>query len=339
MIGTSMGSILVAMLLALLFFSTRDLWRKPIFIFNILAILLGIAGGFVLNVYDSIHSILSPTDPIPRKWFILMGVIDSFTPILVDSILLLRLNAVYPRHSTPRLKYIAIMAFPVFVKIARSVNNIIYLSNYSRHASSLVDNTTAAGAGMVLVTSKLPDVKVGWFLQIFDNAYTSGLFLIRVYSDSVQLGVHTHRTNQSFAQKLRTLFWIAVSNFVFPVIMAVVQLAIYMATPNYLLALYVSQANLYFTVICVVFATLWTTGRHWTDANIPSANQPEMSGVTSFVAARTDASRGEVHGVAMQVSVYDNAESGSVSERESTRDVDWRRSYQVQAKVHDQKEV
>ncbi|TFY53384.1 hypothetical protein EVG20_g10140 [Dentipellis fragilis] len=335
MIGTTMGSILVAMLLALLFFSTRDLRRKPIFIFNILAILLGIAAGFILNVYDSIHTILSPTDPIERRYFILMGALYSLTPILVDSILLLRLNAVYSWHSTQRMKFIAIMTFPVLVKFSRLGNNAMYLANYSRNASSLTNNTTAAGGGMVLVTSKLPGVKIEWFLQIFDNAYTSALFLIRVHSDSTRPRVHTQRTNQSFSHKLRTFFWIAVSNFIFPVLMAIVQLVIYMATPNCLLALYVAQANLYFTIICVVFATLWTTGRHWADAHLPHTDRPEMSGVASFTVARTDASRGEVHGVATQVSVYVNGESGSVSDHESAQHVDWQRSYEVQAKIHE----
>lgn len=66
------------------------------------------------------------------------------------------------------------------------------------------------------------------------------------------------------SQTIRTLFWISATNFVFPVMLSVVQLVVYFARPdNYLIALYVAQVNFYFTIMGVVFATLWVAEGRW----------------------------------------------------------------------------
>lgn len=53
MIGATMGSAHVTMLMALFFFSTPILRRKPVFSLNVLALLLGIAGA-VTNIYEEV---------------------------------------------------------------------------------------------------------------------------------------------------------------------------------------------------------------------------------------------------------------------------------------------
>lgn len=53
LIASTMSSVLLVMLVALLFFSTPSMRRKPIFILNVAAILLSIAGG-VINVYEQV---------------------------------------------------------------------------------------------------------------------------------------------------------------------------------------------------------------------------------------------------------------------------------------------
>lgn len=72
----------------------------------------------------------------------------------------------------------------------------------------------------------------------------------------------------SVPQKIRTLFWISTSNFVFPVILGVAQLSIYMmSVDNYLLALYVEEVNFSFTIMGVVFATVWAAESRWADGH------------------------------------------------------------------------
>jgi len=45
--------------------------------------------------------------------------------------------------------------------------------------------------------------------------------------------------------------------------MGIIQLTIYMATGNYLLALYIEEVNFHFTIIGVVFATVWAAEVRW----------------------------------------------------------------------------
>lgn len=115
-------------------------------------------------------------------------------------------------------------------------------------------------------------------------SYSSAIFLLRVYRDSlwgstfkVKGRIHRPRgyTPYTFAETLtsiilgslsktiRTLFWISVSNFVFPVMLSIVQIVIYMTSANYLLALYVEEVNFYLTIIGVIFATVWSTSTAW----------------------------------------------------------------------------
>lgn len=57
---------------------------------------------------------------------------------------------------------------------------------------------------------------------------------------------------------------ISVTNFVFPVVLGVTQLAIYLAKPEaYLIAVYVEIINFHTTTIGAVFATLWVAERRW----------------------------------------------------------------------------
>jgi hypothetical protein len=54
MIGATMGSALICMLLALFFFSTPALRRKPIFILNTIGLILGI-GYAMAQVYQEVQ--------------------------------------------------------------------------------------------------------------------------------------------------------------------------------------------------------------------------------------------------------------------------------------------
>lgn len=58
------------------------------------------------------------------------------------------------------------------------------------------------------------------------------------------------------------------ANFVFPVMLGIVQLVIYMAKPKYyLLAICINEANFHLNVIGLVFATIWAAEERWADVN------------------------------------------------------------------------
>ncbi|KAH7924760.1 hypothetical protein BV22DRAFT_1012674 [Leucogyrophana mollusca] len=266
MIAATMGSMLFGMLLALLFFSTPSMRRTPIFVLNVLAVTVGIAYAII-----NIQSLEFPYTPLKSQIVITSGALNTVAPLLVDCILLLRLYAVFPRRTTPRVQWLAIIGIPVLIKIGRLINIIIFLTYYSR-----IYTSADAGGGEILLTSRLPSIKIEWFLQMFDNVFSSALFLWRVNHQRL------FDKNQTVSQKVKHLFWISTSNFVFPVILSVVQITIYMVNAdNYLLVLYVEQVNFHFTIITagknqIVFATVWAAEGRWEHSHYNTASTTEQ---------------------------------------------------------------
>ena len=77
---------------------------------------------------------------------------------------------------------------------------------------------------------------------------------------------HTASRPDPYASRLRTLFWLAVSNFVFPVIFNIVQLVIVFRDRNFTHGVYVVSANIYVEIVCVLLATLWCSETYWNAA-------------------------------------------------------------------------
>ena len=89
----------------------------------------------------------------------------------------------------------------------------------------------------------------------------------------------------SFSAKIKHAFWISTYNFVFPVLLSVAQIVSYMASNDYVLAMYIEQVNIYFTIIGLVFATVWAAERHWEDAQRRERSRPSQMSTICFVPA------------------------------------------------------
>ena len=63
----------------------------------------------------------------------------------------------------------------------------------------------------------------------------------------------------TYAARLKALFWIAVFNFVFPVLFNIAQLILIYHDPNYVHGAMVQFANNFILVTSVLFATIWCT--------------------------------------------------------------------------------
>ena len=72
----------------------------------------------------------------------------------------------------------------------------------------------------------------------------------------------------TYASRLRALFWIAVFNFVFPVILNVTVITFLFRDPNPQHGVNVMVVNIYVDIICVLLATVWCSGTHWQTATI-----------------------------------------------------------------------
>ncbi|KAI0052731.1 hypothetical protein FA95DRAFT_1601761 [Auriscalpium vulgare] len=281
MIDSTMGAVLFSMLLALFFFSTPSLTRKPIFVLNVIAVLLGIAYAIVA-LYVEIHTIKHPAVPLNPQVIIAIGVINGITPTFVDSILLLRLCAISPFHTTPRLVYLVVLGFPVLLKVGRLTNCIIYVHSYARIRKASIAADTASSGASIIATSHLPSVKIEWICQVVDDVYCSSVFLFQMYCQGAFFGPTSgwSTAEKLTAEKLKTLFWICASTFVFPVVLGVVQVAIYLNSPqNYLLALYVENVNFHFTIMGVIFATVWAAEGRW----IAERHLDEASGDAGYL--------------------------------------------------------
>ncbi|KAI0319682.1 hypothetical protein OF83DRAFT_1169970 [Amylostereum chailletii] len=286
LIASIFGSLIFAMLLALFTFSSAALRRKPIFILNAFALLFGVAYAILSMSIDTPFSqfnlATSPTMYLQPRLVIVYACFNSQIPIILDSILLLRLVAVFPRHSMSPLKFHAIMALPVLMKIGRITNGVVYIV--------WLANKLETGTGDISATiSKIvaPGVQPAWFLALFDNMYTSIAFLIKLYGGSIG-GIRRAHMNKTVAQNIFALFWIASFNFVFPVLFNVALLVLYGDTTRYTAAACVEEVTVYANIIGVVFATVWATGNRWAGEHLAVGDEESIGGFPSLcVAAAT----------------------------------------------------
>lgn len=184
LIAHSFSIILVVLLAALLYFSTSRSRRRPIFLLNVFTILLALAvGGLIdyqtvrvcllqylkrkllMTILPQIQTMIAPLHPTPLSFNIAIGVLGAVQSILVDTILLVRLVAVYPPSSVGKKVFGYILILPVLLKIARIINLILFIK-------ALADATKNPATANILIGQiweHAPYLKIEWFAQLFDN--------------------------------------------------------------------------------------------------------------------------------------------------------------------------
>lgn len=71
------------------------------------------------------------------------------------------------------------------------------------------------------------------------------------------------RTIDSYAARLKGLFWIATFNFVFPVILNIIMIIFVFRDPNITHLGDTMVENVFADIICVILATVWCSGTYW----------------------------------------------------------------------------
>lgn len=66
--------------------------------------------------------------------------------------------AIYPFNTTPRMKFVAVMTFPVLMKIVRFIDLVIYFRVFTKKFQ-----VEGLYAGVV------PYQEIEWFLSVADN--------------------------------------------------------------------------------------------------------------------------------------------------------------------------
>ncbi|CDO76591.1 hypothetical protein BN946_scf184868.g5 [Trametes cinnabarina] len=250
---------------------------------NVVAILLGLTEG-AINIYIQTRAILmKPVRPNMDTVFACMTVL---VPLFAELILVFRVAAVYPPHKLSRLGRLGVYIPVATFKLARIANDIVFIARwaqFNRHSLNPLQTGQASW--------DLPNAKIEWFLQFFDTTYTSGLFLVRlqrsktcqkksglscaepalVKGSSCLVAAHVGQADirictVALSSRIRTLFWIAVSNYMVPVVLNLAQLILAFRDPSFIHGSYIFIVNNYVQIIGVLLATIWATGTQFAES-------------------------------------------------------------------------
>lgn len=187
-------------------------------------------------------------------------VVLTLIPFLVESILVLRLLAVYPISRGTMTRSLAIFIPVALLKLGRFINLVVYYNFYIKLqkdvGSPLIAGQRSWGTGYT---------KAEWVLQVIDNTFTSFLFLFKLRGAQRNINLTGHTASKasetsSFRDRLASLFWIATSNFVFPTLLSIIQLIYLFTNHSFLTGSYLYIVNGYVEIIGVLFATVWVSG-------------------------------------------------------------------------------
>ncbi|KAG6909196.1 hypothetical protein DXG01_001710 [Tephrocybe rancida] len=285
LLGAFFGGLLVPLCIFLFLFSNPVARRHPVFILNLAIVVLGLALAAV-NVGQEWSNLVTPLKGVPESLTLANITLDVLSPMIIDSVLIFRLLAFYPRITTPRSTFIKILAFPVIIKCARFTCVTIFLHNLGQTDGQGSITTLAAKTWF-----RNPYLVSEWSLQIADNLYSTSFFFwkLRRFYNGGDNGFFVR--NKSLLARLRGIFAIALANFVFPLFMNVTQLILIVRDTNYARGAEVLMANMYVSIFGVLFATVWASGNAWGRNNKQSdqsAFQTTFSENPGYVGSGTD---------------------------------------------------
>ncbi|KAG9312754.1 hypothetical protein JVU11DRAFT_7188 [Chiua virens] len=236
MVSHTFLSLLIPLTTWLFYLSTPENRRRPVFLLNLGAIVFAFVICILVDA-SAIHTILHPL----RPWHLHLVIqfIAVWQSILVDLTLLVRLISVYPPQQVGPIRFALLTSIPVLLKLARTVNLLLF-------TKVMVDTLYGPNAAMadVVFISK-PYIKIEWGTQMMDNTYVSLASLWKI--------------GATIAQRMRTIFRIALTNFVIPTVFSIAQfVSLYhgagMTVLNQLVFI-----NMMLSTFGVVLATIWAS--------------------------------------------------------------------------------
>ncbi|KAI6102443.1 hypothetical protein EDD16DRAFT_1646387 [Pisolithus croceorrhizus] len=209
-----------------------------------MSILTGLTNG---------KAVVDPYNPVSTGVCLAAVVLTVFPPLLYDSILLTRLFALYPLSSTPLNTLLKIFAFPLCVKCTRVVVLTLFLNEYIRSAK-----VEGLAQGATTTWFRNPNLITEWTMQIADNLYSVSFFLYKLH-----VRTRLVKRARGIAERIHQIFYIAVANFVFPLIVNVALIISIMTDPSMTTGASLVLINNYVTIMGVMCATLWFSGSQW----------------------------------------------------------------------------
>ncbi|KAI0324823.1 hypothetical protein GY45DRAFT_1375250 [Cubamyces sp. BRFM 1775] len=258
-----LASFLIPITVILFYFSTSTTRWKPVFLMNVAGIVFTLTLS-ILNITNQTTAILArPANRAMDAGSVYMMIL---TPFCAELVLILRVIAAYPLWFMYWPARILVYGPIVAFKTARIVNIVIFIIRWvplDRHAH---DPFQLGQIGWNLV-----NIKIEWGLQFLDMTFVSALFLARLRqgygfqqiectSDAFPAGLCTEATHPTLSSRIRTLFWIAASNLVVPVLLTFIQLVFVFRDDDFLHGTYVFFVNVHVQILGVLLATIWSTG-------------------------------------------------------------------------------
>lgn len=254
LIGHSFLVLFVPLVCGLLFFSTTNTRRQPVFLLNIFNICLAIAVGIMLD-YRGVWLTLDPLSNFPYPFNLSISIMGIIQSLLIDVILLIRLVSVYPRDLVGTQRFVLIITLPVLLKIGRFINLVLL-------SKTLVALSSGPNAEATILQkwAHAPYIKIEWFGQLIDVSYASSLFLYKIWlhrKDRGQVDSDGGNNKVSFGYRLKVLFYIATTNFVVPALFSLIQIITLYRETDQEVTNDIVLVNTNISVILVVFASIW----------------------------------------------------------------------------------
>ncbi|THV05586.1 hypothetical protein K435DRAFT_790099 [Dendrothele bispora CBS 962.96] len=156
-----------------------------------------------------------------------------WSSICVDLILLIRLVPLLRLPGAPNKT--AVLGPLFLLKLGRIVVVSVFVFDYTKKSKTLPPDDPTQ---LYTVVLHMPEPKVVWCLQLADNAML--------------------RSTSGYVQRLRMLFVIAASNFVFPVIFVVIELILVTRDLGYIALAAINVSGINIEIIGILFATIST---------------------------------------------------------------------------------
>ncbi|KAI0655741.1 hypothetical protein C8Q70DRAFT_887464, partial [Cubamyces menziesii] len=258
---TMLSSFLVPILVVLFYSSSPVTRMKPIFLMNVVTIVLALALGAIDITLQTKAILAMPTiRPLQTALTCLM----ILAPFCAELVLILRVIAVYPARSVSWSTRLLVYSPIAVLKAARIANIVVCVVKFV-HLSTHAQDFSQTGQ----TAWNLPYVKVEWFLQLIDMAFVSVLFLARLHRSTScehKPTIPTSRTSTrafriTLSSRVRTLFWIAASNLIFPVLLNLIELVYIFRDSSFLHGTYVYFVNIHVQIIGVLLTTIWSTAQ------------------------------------------------------------------------------
>ncbi|PBK70347.1 hypothetical protein ARMSODRAFT_974311 [Armillaria solidipes] len=224
---------------------------------------MGLALG-VLAYYHGVTTMLSPEMTIAGTTVIAQTIFINALPLFTESILVLRVLTVYPLRRTSRLTLMIVGLSTFWYSGLRG-----FLPFWREETLLLLRNSFGT-----FLSKRWNGLK----LLAYNMSEPTLMFFFRqsrhVDSRIEQLIDHVPA---SYSKRISTLFWIAVSNFVFPVMLSFVQLVFAFKARLFLDATYIIITNIYFEIIAVLLATVWSAGSKWSEKQQATAKTSTLT--------------------------------------------------------------